>query len=173
MHCPFNDNFAGAGLSDPGLARKHNEDRFVVDAAAGLLMVADGVGGHNAGALASTEAVAAIRQSLGGSFGGQDSALGEEDITLLDLDKPLALAGSADAVPMRDSTAVDQAQILAAVKHANDIVHGMNRIRELTPETAMGTTILGLQFRPGRPMEATIFHVGDSRLYLLRDDRLA
>ena len=41
------------GATDPGCVRKNNEDHFALDTALGLLVVADGMGGHNSGEVAS------------------------------------------------------------------------------------------------------------------------
>jgi len=53
-----------AGRSDPGLQRENNEDRFHEDAARGLFMVVDGVGGHAAGEKAAEIAVSMLRARL-------------------------------------------------------------------------------------------------------------
>ncbi|MBI1424398.1 MAG: Stp1/IreP family PP2C-type Ser/Thr phosphatase [Gammaproteobacteria bacterium] len=52
------------GLSDVGLSREHNEDSISWDIDLGLIMLADGMGGHNAGEVASELAVTAIRDAL-------------------------------------------------------------------------------------------------------------
>lgn len=52
------------GLSDVGLCREHNEDSISWDIEMGLIMLADGMGGHNAGEIASELAVTAIRDAL-------------------------------------------------------------------------------------------------------------
>ena len=48
------------GLTDIGKRRLSNEDAFLVDNELGLYVVADGMGGHNAGEVASGEAVDAL-----------------------------------------------------------------------------------------------------------------
>jgi protein phosphatase len=50
------------GFSDQGLVRKNNEDRFFSSAAAGLCVLADGMGGAQAGEMASSLAIAAVRE---------------------------------------------------------------------------------------------------------------
>jgi len=52
------------GISDVGLSREHNEDSISWDIDLGLIMLADGMGGHNAGEIASELAVTAIRDAL-------------------------------------------------------------------------------------------------------------
>jgi len=52
------------GLSDVGLSRDHNEDSIRWDHEMGLVMLADGMGGHNAGEVASDMAVTAIHDAL-------------------------------------------------------------------------------------------------------------
>ena len=50
------------GLSDRGLVRQNNEDRFFTSAAAGLCVLADGMGGAQAGEIASALAVSAVAE---------------------------------------------------------------------------------------------------------------
>src|SRR5260370_3322325 len=50
--------------TDVGHKRKHNEDSFLNDDALGLFIVADGMGGHAAGEVASVQAVKSIREAL-------------------------------------------------------------------------------------------------------------
>lgn len=53
-----------AGLTDVGRERDHNEDTFLVDTEMGLFLVADGMGGHRAGEVASALARETIQQAV-------------------------------------------------------------------------------------------------------------
>src|SRR4051794_15826257 len=52
--------------TDPGLARENNEDSVAFDAASGVCVLADGMGGHNAGEVASGMATAFIKSEMPG-----------------------------------------------------------------------------------------------------------
>src|SRR5580698_10636396 len=56
--------FRSAAATDTGMLREHNEDRYFIDAARGVFLVVDGVGGHAAGELAAQTAVEAIRETV-------------------------------------------------------------------------------------------------------------
>lgn len=142
-----------ASLSDVGRVRAVNEDGFdslVRADGTRLLVVADGMGGHRGGAVASREAIAAI----GACF-------------LASLDSSVSADASASAsVPAPDR---DAGQLLSrAITEANARIFSLAR---QDPELAgMGTTVVALLLDPtGR---ATVAHVGDSRCYRLRDRRL-
>ncbi len=133
------------GLSDVGMTRTHNEDCFEIDAAHHLYVVADGMGGHSHGEIASRIAVETIRTSV-------------------------AQAAKADGLPRpgqdpgaRRSTAA----LTAAIRLAHDRV--LAAIRDDASLQGMGTTVAGMLVdRQG----AVVAHVGDSRVYRARDGRL-
>src|SRR5262245_20927127 len=52
-------------LSDVGRVRDHNEDNYLVEEPLGLFVVADGMGGHAAGEVASHTSVTMIREAIG------------------------------------------------------------------------------------------------------------
>lgn len=142
------------GLSDTGDVRAHNEDDFLIDRALGLAAVADGMGGHMAGEVASAGALAALHAYLAAPPGHA---------------KPIPDDAAADP----DATAVNQrwrhtAALLRAVERANAVLYAENRERGHADGSGMGCTLTGIQTLPG--MDAFVaFHVGDSRLYRHRD----
>ncbi len=150
-----------ASASDVGRERTLNEDSFCVDEALGLLLVADGMGGHEAGEVASREVVAGIRDYLRRHQDAYDHEATERvmmvtddgDSTWEDLPNPIIEVTK------------------AALEHANQRVYTLNQERGYPEGKGMGTTVAGL-WQIGELNEAVIFHVGDSRLYLYRSGRL-
>ncbi len=130
------------GLSDRGLARSHNEDCYEIDRARGLYLVADGMGGHRHGEVASRLAVDTIRGFIDRVAGG--------DATLPTLPEP-KLSRQGNLIKM-------------AVRLAHDEV--IRAIRDDHRLAGMGTTVVALCLDGGL---ASVAHVGDSRAYLLRD----
>lgn len=134
------------GLSHPGRVRQRNEDAFEIVTDLGLAMVADGLGGHPAGDIASRMAVQEIAEMM------RD----------LDPDPTQPNLNDADALPR---AAIDLFRM--AVHQANAAIHSAG-IRY--PVVAgMGTTIAAVLVVRGY---AIIAHVGDSRVYRLRDGQL-
>ena len=119
-----------AGRSDVGSVRQDNEDSAYLGPH--LLLVADGMGGHAAGELASSTAVAIMAQ----------------------LDKPMT---SNDA----------ELAFSAAIKQMGD---ELAKVIKADPERAGLGTTLSASYWDGK--ELTIAHVGDSRVYLLRNNQL-
>ena len=133
------------GVSDVGRARTHNEDCFEIDPRHRLFLVADGMGGHRYGEVASRVAVEAIREFV--------AATEESDQTW-----PFVL----DTRLRRHSNLLKN-----AVRVAHDKV--LSAIRKDRRLYGMGTTIVGFYLDAD---VAAVAHVGDSRAYRLRDGRL-
>lgn len=133
------------GLSDVGMIRSHNEDCFEIDPEHRLYVVADGMGGHNHGEIASRIAVKTIQEFVRKS-----------------LDNDATWPFSYDSNLKRHSNALKSAIRLA---HDNVLV----AIRKDTALSGMGTTVVGFLL-DGRT--AAVAHVGDSRVYRLRGEEL-
>ena len=133
-----------ANRSDPGMVRAHNEDAIFVDRA-GLAVLADGMGGYNAGEVASGIAVGMIREGL------LPELVSGRDLSKVDIHTGLTHAAL-----------LLQQQIAAANK-------GIYEAAQNRPECAgMGTTVVAAVFHGNR---VSIAHIGDSRCYRLRGER--
>lgn len=130
-----------ANRSDPGMVRAHNEDSIFVDGS-GLAILADGMGGYNAGEVASGIAVSVIKEGL------LPELISGRDLSKVDINTGLTHAAM-----------LLQHQIAAANK-------GIYEAAQSRPECAgMGTTVVAAVFHGNR---VSIAHVGDSRCYRLR-----
>ena len=133
-----------AGKTDTGRKRDHNEDFITWDAERGLALLADGMGGHNAGDVASRMSVESIEKSL-----------------LAALEQPLPAGEEGDLSPL--------GRLLErAVSEANDTVFAAGE--ENAQQKGMGTTLVALVLHGDRVLVA---HVGDSRLYRLHGRELS
>ncbi len=128
--------------SHVGRRRKHNEDAFLADDELGLWVVADGMGGHAAGEVASRESCDAV-------FGVVKR--GKPRLVVTD---PLDEAQQAGAHRL----------IEGAIQAATYIVYSMAELD--MGKTGMGTTISALMSTPHYLVMA---QVGDSRIYRVRD----
>jgi serine/threonine protein phosphatase PrpC len=130
------------GVTDVGKKRKRNEDSYIVAPEIGLYAVADGMGGHSAGDVASARAVEVVRASLARNVA-----------VLVDF--------ANDPSPDRGAAAARQVE--QAIQSAcADIFHAAEADPRLR---GMGTTFVCLVVAGDR---AVVAHVGDSRLYLYR-----
>lgn len=144
------------GATDVGPVRSNNEDNFLLDESLGLAMVADGMGGHAAGEMASAGVLIAVRDYL---------ALHAPGLAAIDSSAPLQ--PDAD-VTWTDPMAGAKRLLYQAVTHANDRLYAENRARRHADGNGMGATLTGL-WRQGSLAPLVAFHVGDSRLYRWRD----
>jgi protein phosphatase len=134
-----------ASLSHPGMVRSHNEDSVYVDGAAGIAVLADGMGGYNAGEVASGIAVTVV------SNGMLPELKSGRELSKIDVQSGLTHAAL-----------LLQQQIAAANK-------GIYEAAQARPECAgMGTTIVAAVFFANR---VSIGHIGDSRCYRLRGEK--
>jgi len=137
-----------SGMTDVGLQREGNEDSFSVQDAFGLYMVADGMGGHQAGEVASRVAVEMINESY--SKWSKDHVPPDE------------IFGFPDESLSREGN-----YILGSIRLANRVIYEM--ACEYEQYNGMGTTIVSLLVGSGLIVAA---NVGDSRMYLVRDNRI-
>jgi protein phosphatase len=134
------------GVSHVGLVRKTNEDAFLWDTDLGLFCVADGMGGHNAGEVASQLAVESIRDFVRRTHGHNDFTW------------PFGF----------DSRfSFDANRLVTAVKLANLEVFSTSEDRD--EYSGMGTTVVAALVRGSH---LTFIGVGDSRIYSLKDGQL-
>jgi protein phosphatase len=135
---------SSVALSDTGKVREHNEDAIAAETEIGLFVLADGMGGYNAGEVASGIAVKTIMNLV-------RDALAREDLTANDPETGLARP----SIILRD-----------AIHRANNIIYHTSKTQPQCE--GMGTTVVACLFHDNR---VSIAHVGDSRLYRLRDNR--
>jgi PPM family protein phosphatase len=137
-------NISFKALSDVGKKRKGNEDALYVNPEQKLFVVADGMGGHAAGEIASKVAVDAINEFV--CLTG-----GDEEITWpFGLDENISYDGN---------------RLKTAIRHANRRV--LEATKEKTEYEGMATTVAAVLVDGD---VANIGHVGDSRIYLLTAD---
>jgi serine/threonine protein phosphatase PrpC len=134
------------GRTDVGRRRKINEDAFLVAPDASLFAVCDGMGGHNAGEVASRMAIETIE-------GFVERSAVEKEITW-----PWGLDGglSFDANRLKTAIRLANLKVFQAADNREDL-------------TGMGTTVVAALVS-GATM--TVGSAGDSRCYMARGDRL-
>jgi protein phosphatase len=135
--------FRAFGWSDSGPVRKANEDAFVSEEELGLFVVADGMGGHAAGEVASRLAVDAISSFI------RRSHAETEFSWPYGIDPALSLNSNR----LRTAIHLANRRVFRAAESHDDY-------------TGMGTTVVSIL---ALDHHVSIGHVGDSRLYLLRD----
>ena len=132
------------GLTDTGIVRAKNEDSIGFDSALGLVVLADGMGGHRGGEVASSMTVDTVIDTLQHSL---------PNINAGEIDE--ASGFSRESICIQD-----------AVVEANQKVF---QASETNPEhKGMGTTIVVLQFYNN---SFSLAHIGDSRCYRVRADK--
>ena len=135
------------GYTDRGSVRRTNEDAFFVDAELGIAVVADGMGGHAAGEVASRLAVEAIVSFIRRSHDDHEYSWPYGIETTLSL----------NANRLRTAIHLANRRVFRAAESHDEY-------------TGMGTTVVCALIQDGRMV---VGHVGDSRLYLLRGSVLS
>jgi len=135
-----------ASCTDPGMVRAHNEDSIASDPANGLMVLADGMGGYNAGEVASGMATTVITTEI-------QQLLTKVQPFEIDEETKQAVAGR---------------MIREQVLKANTSIY---QAAQSQPQYAgMGTTLVVCLFYDNR---MTVGHLGDSRLYMLREGKFS
>jgi serine/threonine protein phosphatase PrpC len=138
-----------AAHTDVGQQREHNEDNYLIDRKLRLYVVCDGMGGHAAGEVASAVAVRTLSDEIRKS----------QDL----IDDYLHGSTGGSKVSKRDIINM----LGFAVNCASRKIHAEASLDE--KKRGMGTTLVAALFLGN---QAFIIHVGDSRIYLLRNGEL-
>jgi protein phosphatase len=130
------------GLTDVGRQRRHNEDCILVKPTLGLFVVADGMGGHNAGEVASKLVATSLDNFFEATrYEGSETECIEEDPSLLP----------------------EARRLVAAIRKANHDVYVISNT--YAQHHGMGSTVVALHLAGSN---VHIAHVGDSRCYRVR-----
>jgi PPM family protein phosphatase len=132
-----------ARLSDIGQMRDRNEDAVASDLTTGLIMVADGMGGYKAGEIASEIAILVVTSELAELMHGQQQSNKNERVFSV------------------------SSMLKKAVAKANDLIYTTSQHHSVC--SGMGTTFVSGVFTDNK---IVVGHIGDSRLYRLREDVL-
>jgi serine/threonine protein phosphatase PrpC len=135
-----------AGITDIGKKRQGNEDALFLDDSLGLYVVADGMGGHRAGEIASRLVVDTIRKYM-----QQAANNGDADQNFI-LDRSLSREAN---------------MLLSGIYLSNKVVHSASL--ENDDCRGMGSTVSAVYFTEGTLIAA---NVGDSPIYLIRDGQI-
>ena len=133
-----------AEMTHTGMVREHNEDFIGSNSDVALMVLADGMGGYNAGEVASEISVDIVLKMV---------TEGVEREERNEIDSPTGLMRQ--SIILRD-----------AISRANKVVH--QTAQSKTECQGMGTTMVAVLFWDDR---VSIAHVGDSRAYRLRNDK--
>jgi serine/threonine protein phosphatase PrpC len=136
------------GRTDVGRQREHNEDQFVAKTELGLFVVCDGMGGNNAGEVASALATTSLENFFQATASG-----------------PLP------GTPRKEDDALSEAELrlVLGVRKANADVHEISTTR--IEHQGMGSTLVALHVSCDTG-SVEIAHIGDSRCYRLREGKL-
>ena len=139
-------DYTGVGRTDVGRKRSGNEDSFCVAQDLSLFVVADGMGGHAAGEVASRLAVETIQEWMRKYARGESTSLVGQPLT-----------GASNRANW----------LLSSIRLANRVIFdAAQRGKEYA---GMGTTLVAALSTGDR---VALAHVGDSRIYRVRDDQI-
>jgi len=135
-----------AGITDRGKKRKANEDSLFLEDSMGLYVVADGMGGHLAGEVASKMVVDTMGDYVKSC---QEKAEDEEPIYC------------------HETLSKEANRLMSSIHLSNKVVH--QAARENNSYRGMGSTVSAVYFTEGTFITA---NVGDSPIYLIRDGNI-
>jgi len=136
------------GTSDVGLQREINEDTFRILAEYHLYFVADGMGGHQAGDVASKMAADTVTTFF--------EATQQEDATW--------------PFPIDPQLSLEENRLCSSIKLANRKIYDLSQSNRLLQ--GMGTTFVGISLSLEKQL-CYVAHVGDSRAYRLRQEEMS
>ena len=155
------------GKTDCGQCRAHNEDTILINGDGGIVLLADGMGGHQYGDRASAEATQLINQLLERYLPPApnkpvQTGFWQKIIGLLNR------AGSSDPYQALET----DGQIIAdSLIETNQTIYRYNQDAQMADGNGMGTTLVGCKFSD-TSANMHVFHLGDSRLYRWRNQTL-
>jgi len=135
-----------AGITDIGKRKSNNEDSFLIDDKMNLYAIADGMGGHKAGEVASRMMIDVLHGYM------KDSPQNGDVKDLIGSDKPVSKEAK---------------QIIAGINRANR--HVFNSSQENADRRGMGTTVSVVYFTD---QTMVVGNVGDSPIYLVRNKKI-
>ena len=139
------DKLEITGVTDVGKIRSHNEDSIGTDAATGLVVLADGMGGYKAGEVASAIAINMLMEGV------------KENLSKL----------TSGEVDEESGFSKESLLVRNVIQEANSAI--FNTAQSQPQCAGMGTTLVAAMFYDDR---MTVAHVGDSRLYRFRGNEL-
>jgi len=151
------NQYVATGLTDTGCIRTHNEDNILIDESLGLLLVADGMGGHQAGEIASMEAIKIIQQLLQRQHNYSFSTSWVSAFIHFFYRKEIDVNPKISLLKQ-------------ALEGANYHIYQLNQERGMVDGAGMGTTVAGCWLLTAKKM--LVFHIGDSRVYRFRNQVL-
>jgi PPM family protein phosphatase len=145
-----NEQLTATGVSDVGLLRKENQDSIFLDKNGYFALLADGMGGHERGADASSTIIDVLQEFF------QPERIERE---LMDITAVEGIPSEVGAL----FSLIDK-----GIRKSNDVVYKKNCTEGV--EKYMGSTLVGVVFT--KDLCVAWFHVGDSRLYRWRNAAL-